>query len=138
MTNAASRPRPRKAFLLLEMILALAVFSMATTGFVIALHQMSQAASQAREQLRVTRILESALNEILSLPVLEPGEMSDVAGEGKIDILASVEPIEDLENEEGETLNEMFRIRISARWYEAGAWQEREVETWRYARLYQP
>lgn len=138
MTRERASSHRGRGFLLLEMVLALAVFSMVTTGFVVALHRMSQAASQARDELRVTRILESALNETLSLPVLEPGEMSDVAGDGKIDILAVVEPIEDLQNEEGETLNEMMRIRISARWYEAGDWQEREIETWRYTRLYQP
>ena len=127
-----------KGFLLLEMVLALTVFAMAVTGFVVALHRMSLAASQARDELQVTRILESALNETLSLPVLEEGQMSDVAGDGSIDILVTVEPLEELQNEEGETLNEMFRIGIMARWYENGDWQEREIETWRYARLYQP
>lgn len=128
----------RSGFLLLEMIIALAVFSMATTGFVVALHRMSQAASIARDELQMTRILETALNETLSLPTLEEGQMSHVAGDGNIDILVSIEPLEDLENQEGQTLNEMFRIHIKARWYENGEWQEREIETWRYARLYQP
>ena len=114
------------------------VFAMAATGFVVALQRMSQTATQARDELRITRILQTALNETLSLPVLEAGEMSDVAADGKIDILAIVEPIEDLENENGETLNEMFSIRIQARWYDNGEWQEREIETWRYARMYQP
>ena len=132
------RQSRRSGFLLLEMVLALAVFAMATTGFVIALHRMSQVAAQARDELQITRILESALNETLSLPVLEEGQMSDVAGDGSIDILVTVEPLEELQNEEGETLNEMFRIGIMARWYENGDWQEREIETWRYARLYQP
>lgn len=128
----------RHGFLLLEMVLALSVFAMAATGFVVALQRMSLAAAQARDELQVTRILESALNETISLPVLEEGELSDVAGDGSIDILVNIEPLEDLENEEGETLNEMFRIRIMARWYENGEWQERSIETWRYARLYQP
>ena len=130
--------KPDKGFLLLEMVLALAVFAMVSTGFVVALQRMSSAATQARDELQVTRILETALNETLSLPVLEEGELSDVAGDGKYDILAVVEPIEDLQNEEGVDLNDMFSIRISARWYENGEWQEREIETWRYARLYQP
>ena len=130
--------RPSRGFLLLEMVLALAVFAMAATGFVVALQRMSQAATQARDELQVTRILETSLNEVLSLPVLEEGEMSDVTVDGRMDILATVEPMEDLQNENGDTLNDMFRIRISARWYENGEWQEREIETWRYARLYQP
>ena len=129
---------PKKGFMLLEMVLALAIFSMAATGFVVALQRMSQAASQARDELRVTRILETALNETLSLPVLEEGEITDVTVDGKFDITAYIEPIEDLENEEGVALNDMFSIRIVARWYENGAFEEREIETWRYASLYQP
>lgn len=129
--------RPR-GFLLLEMVLAISIFAMAATGFVMALQGMSQTAAHAQRELKVTRILESALNETLSLPVLQEGEMTDVAGEGSIDILIRIEPLEDLENEEGETLNEMFRIGIRARWYEQGEWQERAIETWRYSRLYQP
>jgi hypothetical protein len=120
------------------MVLAISIFAMAATGFVMALQGMSQTAAHAQRELKVTRILESALNETLSLPVLQEGEMTDVAGEGSIDILIRVEPLEDLENEEGETLNEMFRIGIRARWYEQGEWQERAIETWRYSRLYQP
>ena len=49
-----SRPTKPKGFLLLEMVLALAVFAMAATGFVVALHRMSQAAAQARDELQVT------------------------------------------------------------------------------------
>lgn len=135
---STARTINKKGFLLLEMVLALTLFSMAATGFVVALHRMAHAATQARDQLRITRILETALNETLSLPELEAGEMSDTAGDGSIDILAVVEPLEDLQNENGESLNEMFNIRISARWYENGEWQEREVQTWRYALLYQP
>lgn len=132
-----TRVRSRQGYLLLEMVLALSIFAMVSTGFVVALQRMSSAATQARDELKVTRILETAMNEILSLPVMEEGEMTDVAGDGKYDILAVIEPIEDLQNEEGMDLNEMFRIRISARWYENGEWQERDIETWRYARLYQ-
>ena len=128
----------KKGYLLLDAILAFMVFALATTGFVVALHRMSSASVQARDELKVTRILETSLNEVLSLPVLEEQEMTDVAGDGKYDILAIIEPLEGLENEDGMELNEIFRIRISARWYENGDWQEREIETWRNARLYQP
>jgi hypothetical protein len=32
----------------------------------------------------------------------------------------------------------MFRITVTARWYDMGEWKERSVETWRYGRMYQP
>lgn len=131
-------PCRRRGFLLLEMILALAVFSMAATGFVVALQRMSKTATHAHNELRVTRILDSALNETLSLPVLEPGEMDYPVEGSDIEIRVVIEPIEEMENEDGMMLQEMFRIRIRGRWYQSGVWHERNVETWRYGRMYQP
>jgi type II secretory pathway pseudopilin PulG len=128
----------RNGFLLLEMVLALTVFGMAATGFVVALHRMSETASLAQSELRITRILDSAMDETLSLPVLEEGKTSIEVGETGIDLNTNIELIEDLENEEGQLLQEMYRIEIQARWFANGAWQERVVETWRYGRMYQP
>lgn len=132
------QPRSKRAFLLLEVVLALAIFSMAATGFVVALQRMSQAASQAQIEMRVTRILESALNETLSLPVLEAEERTEEVEGEDMELLVRIEPLLELENQDGAELQEMFLIRITARWYENAEWQEREVETWRYGRLYQP
>jgi len=124
--------------LLLEMVLALTVFGMAATGFVVALHRMSATASMAQSELRITRILDSALDETLSLPVLEEGETNSSVGETGIELDTKIELIEDMENEEGQILQEMYRIEIHARWYANGEWRDRTVETWRYGRMYQP
>jgi len=129
---------PRRGFLLLEMVLALAVFGMAATGFVVALHRMAAAASLAQSELRITRILDSALDETISLPVLEEGQTNTSVGDTGIELDTTIELIEDLMNEDGEILQEMYRIEIIARWYANGQWQDRTVETWRYGRMYQP
>ena len=130
----------RRGFLLLEMVLALAVFGIAATGFAVALHRMADTAALAQSEMRITRILDSALDETLSLPVLEEGETETEMGEpgSEIKFLTTVEMLEELENEEGQLLQEMFRIEVKANWYANGEWQERIVETWRYGRLYQP
>jgi type II secretory pathway pseudopilin PulG len=120
------------------MVLALAVFGIAATGFAVALHRMSDVAALAQSELRITRVLDSALDETLSLPVLEEGETDTPVGETGIELHTVIEPIEDLENEDGQILQEMFRIEITAKWFGNGAWQERTVETWRYGRMYQP
>lgn len=128
----------KRGFLLLEMVLALAVFGIAATGFAVALHRMSDVASLAQSELRITRILESALDETLSLPVLEEGQTETPVGDTGIELLTTIEPLEEMENEDGQILQEMYRIEIVARWYANGAWQDRMVETWRYGRMYQP
>ena len=128
----------RRGFLLLEMVLALGVFSIAATGFVVALHRMAAAASLAQNELRITRILDSALDETLSLPVLEEGETNTTLEETGIELDTTIELLDEMENEDGQILQEMYRIEIKARWFENGDWQNRTVETWRYGRMYQP
>ncbi len=128
----------KRGFLLLEMVLALAVFGIAATGFAVALHRMSEAASLAQSELRITRILDSALDETLSLPVLEEGVTNTAVGETGIELDTTIEILPELQNEEGQLLQEMYSIKIEARWFANGEWQQRAVETWRYGRMYQP
>jgi prepilin-type N-terminal cleavage/methylation domain-containing protein len=128
----------KRGFLLLEVVLALAVFGIAATGFAVALNRMAQAASLAQSELRITRVLESALDEALSIPVLEEGVTNSTVGDTGIELDTTIELLKELENEEGQSLQEMYLIKVEARWFENGQWQERAVDTWRYGRMYQP
>jgi hypothetical protein len=130
----------RRGFLLLEMVLALGVFGIAATGFAVALNRMAAAANLAQKELRITRILDSTLDETLSLPVLEEGETESEIGEDEniIKLLTTIELLDEMENEDGQLLQEMYRIEVKAIWSENRESQERSVETWRYGRMYQP
>lgn len=120
------------------MVLALAVFGIAATGFTVALHKMSEAAQLAQSELRITRILDSALDETLSLPVLEEGVTNSTVGDTGIELDTMIELLDEMQNDEGQLLQEMYLIKIKARWFANAEWQERSVETWRYGRMYQP
>ena len=128
----------KRGFLLLEMVLALAVFGIAATGFAVALRRMADVAALAQSELRITRVLESALDEALSVPVLEEGVTESEAGNTGIDLVTTVELLKELQNEEGQLLQEMYSIKVEAKWFENGQWQNRAVDTWRYGRMYQP
>ena len=134
----AIHPIRKSGFLLLEMVLALAVFGMAATGFTVALNRMAATASLAQSELRITRILDSALEETISLPTIEEGSDTIEIGETGVELETTIERIEDLLNEDGQQLQDMFRIRITAKWVENGRSQERSAETWRYGMMYQP
>ena len=127
----------KRGFLLLEMILALAVFGIAATGFAVALQKMGEVASLAQSELRITRILDSALDETLSLPVLEEGVTNSAVGDTGIELDTTIKLLDELQNEEGQALQEMYLIKIEARWFSNREWQQRAVETWRYGRMYQ-
>jgi hypothetical protein len=83
-------------------------------------------------------MLESSLNEAISVPTLEEDTTSYVLDERDTEIETKVEKLEDLENEDGQLLQEMYVITVTARWFQDGAQRERSAETWRYGRLYQP
>jgi prepilin-type N-terminal cleavage/methylation domain-containing protein len=133
-----TRPIHRRGgFALLEVLLAVAVFSMAATGFVVALHKTGEVAAATQREMKITRVLESALHEALSLPTLEEGKTTLELEDSGMEIDTLIEPIE-IENQDGQLLQEMFRIEVTVFWIEDDEWQERSAETWRYGRLYQP
>lgn len=119
-------------------MLALGVFAIACTGLTVAFHRMAASAKLAQSELRITRILDSALTEQLSYPTLEEGNTQIPVEGTDIELDVVIEPIEDLENQDGELLQQMFHITITATWFENNEWQSRSVETWRYNLMYQP
>lgn len=148
-----------KAFVLLEVILALALFSMISVGITGALKQIGESAFLSGEELRVQRKLESWLTRYSkadfndqefrdALPIEEIagevfGEVPE-ADEMGVDYYAIVEELEemytvrDTEDQQAEIkLNNMYRIRIEAIWGERDSPQQRVAETIRYASLYQ-
>lgn len=130
--------RAKNGFLLLEVVLALGIFAIAATGMAVAFHRMAESASLAQTEMRITRILDSALTEQLSFPTLEEG-VTQIPVEGTdIELDVIIEPLDELQNQEGEFLQNMFRIEITANWFANGAWQSRSAETWRYNLMYQP
>jgi hypothetical protein len=132
------RTRFRSGFLMLEVVLALAIFGAAATAFTVAMNRMAAAADLAQNELRITRILESALDENLSIPTLQEGTTTTPVGKTGIEIITKIELMQDLENQDGQVLQELYRVTVTARWFHDNEWKERAAETWRYARLYQP
>lgn len=132
------QPQRQGGFLLLEVIIAMTFFSIVVLSLVVALQRTASAAEAARLEVKLSRILESAMKEAISVPVLEEGTTTKVIDELELEIDTVVEPLE-LENQDGQLLQGMFRIKVSALMGKNGEWQvQRTAETYRYAQLYQP
>lgn len=139
--NTGSSRVARGGFMLLEVVLAMGIFAMAATAFAVALHKTADAAMLAKERMMVVRILDSALTEALSQPVLEENYyrtvLDEKIGGEPVEVDTRIELLPEMPNQDGQFLQQMYRIEVSAHWYEQGAWQEELAETWRYGRLYQ-
>ena len=121
--------------MLLEVMLALAIFALIATSFTRALSMMSRTSSYTREELVITQILDTALNEALYRPSLEEGTSEIYVEERDVNIETLVTPLE-LETSEGNLLPQMWEVRIIARYEQGGVEEERSVRGWRYLRLY--
>lgn len=135
-----------RGYVLLEIIIAIGLFAAVAVSLVKALHMTSQAASVIQDGMRIDRVLRSAMTEALSNPYLEEGtqkvKLTDITGDDESflpgEVETTVEPIE-LENEDGQVLQNMYRIEVVFYWRGAdGEWSEQRAETWRYASLYRP
>jgi len=136
----------RPGYVLMEIVIALGLFSAVAVSLVKALHMTSVTAMTIQDEMRIERILRSAMIDVLSRPDLEASnetvDLTEITQDetsffsGQIETI--IEPLE-LENEDGQLLQNMFRIEVIFHWRGSdGEWQEQSAETWRYANLYKP
>lgn len=130
--------RPARGYLLLEVVLAMGIFALAATGFTIALQNAADASDMAAREMQVTRMLQSSLDAAISIPVLEEGETSEKLEERQMEIVTKYEKMEEMENQDGQLLQDMWRITVTAYFLQGNTELERTAVTWRYGRLYQP
>ena len=128
----------RGGFMLMEAVLALLLFAIVGTALMTALNEVGRMAYDARRESVLARLLDSELRAAMTVPVLEEGETRKTLEELDAEIISILQPMEEIENQDGRLLEQMFRIEVVAIWWENNAQQEMSAETWRYARLYQP
>lgn len=130
--------RNKGGYLLLEVVLAMGLFALVATGFTRALQYAADASDLAAREMQVTRILQSSLDEALSLPILEEGETTEDLEERGMRIVTRFERLEELENQQGQLLQEMWRISVTAYFRQGVVELNRSASICRYGRLYQP
>jgi hypothetical protein len=126
-----------RGFVLLEAILALALFATVAVGFTTAISRLSAAATSAGERMRIQRMLETLLTEASKAVEFEEGE-EGLGPDGKGVYYTRVIEEMELENMDGQALQNMFRIAILAEWTDdLQTEHSRVAELIRYEPLYQ-
>ncbi len=126
--------RHRRAFTLLETLLALMIFSMAVVGLVEAVNQLGLTAIFQRRESLVQERMRSLLTERTRLPL--PDEQETKIQEGDITYLVTHHPLE-VQNKDGMPLENFFEVRVTADWMEGREPQQASVHTWLYPPLFQ-
>ena len=134
--------RIQSGFVMLEVLIALALFASAGTALVVALNEVGDVTYELQRDRQLARILDSELRRVASLPRLQEWKENRALDELGLDLTVEVIPVEEdeaFQNQDGNYLTNIFKIRVTAAWFDQvmGEYETETVETWRYARLYQ-
>lgn len=134
--------RKRSAFTLLEVMLALMVFSMAVVALVGAINGIGNASTESRVYREVESRLESLMTELSRMPpdpAVSEGERITEKNirENGVEYRIKKAPVE-ITNKDGRVLPEMFTVKVVARWKDGGHIEEMSAETIAYPPLYAP
>jgi prepilin-type N-terminal cleavage/methylation domain-containing protein len=107
-----------QGFALLEILLALALFSLVAVGMTRAIEEIAKTSTAARQEAQVLRVLESVLAEVAHQPEFKAASISFNPTADHIDASATIEKVR-LFNKDKVELDHMFRIRAEA-WIKDG------------------
>ena len=126
-------PLSKQGFALLEILMAMALFSMVAVGMTKALDQIAQTTKRSRQEAQVLRVLESVLAEVSHQPELKPRSVTFPKTSDGIDASATIETVRLLTQDKME-LNAMFRVHAEA-WLSEGSGHtlKRQMETYVYS-----
>jgi hypothetical protein len=137
ISNLIKRPH---GFTLLEAILALFIFSTAVISLVEAINQTGRTVLLSRRERQVQTRLETHLCEATRSPEflakLRNGEdVESTITEDDITFKITSKPLV-LSNVDGQELNEMFAVNVTAQWKEGREMQVESAETWVFPALF--
>lgn len=131
-----SRRQP-SGFILLEAILAMSILSVVAVSLTVALNKLGEVALASQREMAMMRSLQTLMTWNLRDPFIQPKQDESPPDAYGITYQTLIEEMPDIQNMDGQTLQEMLRIRIRAYWAgPSGTVEEEVIETYRYARLY--
>ncbi|QIF05349.1 type II secretion system protein [Roseimicrobium sp. ORNL1] len=130
-------------FTLLETMLAVFIFGMAAVALIEAINSSGRTSVAARQkgnvQARLDNLLQEATRDPLwmventRVPLVTENEVRD----GAFTYIIRREPLE-LKNQDGNPLQGLYLVRVTARWMDAGREQSAFAETWAYPLIFRP
>ena len=120
-------------FTLLEVLVALGMFTLAVGGLALALDRAFSANNMMRRDAEVRQQLESLIDQAMVMPIqeLEQGQESGPDALG-VEYFMGAELTEDFRNMDDEILDGLWLVTVRARWKEQGERQEWQETFLRY------
>ena len=112
----------RRGFLLMEALIAFTIFGIAVTGVIVSLRRTAELSNTVIHEQWIKQEAHNLLTEIITAP--ETG--NDFARQETISIDSSteafinIEPLEDVTNQDGDILENLFKVSITIYWDDNG------------------
>jgi Prokaryotic N-terminal methylation motif len=135
ITTIQRRP---SGMILMELVIAIAIFGMVALGLMRALSIGAETAVVGQMELRMLLRLQSTLTEYSKLQRMEEGVFDSDPDDLGVITHTEIVKLDKMENEDGQVLQDMFHIIVRAEYDNFGTKGEMIADTYRYARLYQP
>ena len=133
--NTPSKAGSASGVVLFEVMIALGLFGLVAVGLVQALQATAEASRASRVEMHVVRNLQSLMTELSKMDSYD--EVPEPTQPDAMGVVYSFEVEEmEIETEEGEVLNDMYRLRVVADWERHGEKDQMASETWRFLPLY--
>ncbi len=135
------RRNTRKGFLLMEALMAFAIFGIAVTSIVVALHQTAKISYEINRESWAQAHLKNLLTETLTIPVSEQDFERDIERDlpdarARIQV-TPIEQTANVDNFNNQPLKKMYSVTITLFWEEDGVDREKSASTVHYYPLHQ-
>ncbi len=129
---------PHRGFSLLEVMLALALFSSAAVLLVETINEIGNITMQARTLRNVEQSMESLLDEYSKAPQMQELKKEIKPGADGVSYHVDIKALDEVKNQDGAILSGLFGVKVTAKWLEEGKPLQLEAETVRYAGMFLP
>lgn len=134
--TASAKRRFRPGMILLEMMMAIAIFGMVALGLMRALAIGAQTAVISQVELRMLLRLQSTLTEYSKLQKLDEGTWDSDPDDLGVITHTEILAMNEMLNADGQPLTDMYHIIVTAEYENFGTKGQMTADTYRYANLY--
>lgn len=130
----------RQGFTLVEVLLAVLIFSLAVVALVEAVNDTARTALVGRQERQVQARMDTLLLEATREPnfltkVGQGQNQESKVTEGNVTYTTQIQRL-DLDNEDGQALPDLFEVSVTARWKEGRDEQDVKAATWVFPPLF--
>jgi len=121
----------------MEAVLAVGIAGVMITAIAVAMRDIARVNFESKREAVISRIIHNELMRATTKPNIQEGQLpTKRINEWEIDVITTITPLAEITNMDDALIDNLFKVEVSATWWEDGDYATRTAETWRHANLY--